>query len=329
MAVALMETGLAGRRPRLLATLAVAALALAVIAGFGGTLAPALDSLGHFRAHLAVLLALASLAALALRVRLVGALGLGVAAAALITVAPFLVPHRSGASASPSRSYSLLQMNVLYRAGDREAALRRVRDAQPDVVTLQEMTPEWRDALASLSDSYPYQFFCRWPGGPTSDAAILSRRPFAAGDRGTCDTMNALSARAVDFDGVAVTIASQHQLWPWPAGQWHRIAALRPTLAALPKPLIVGGDFNAAPWSAAVRTYAAAAGTRPVEGIGPTWFPEVLPAELGRWFGLPLDNVLASDGIAVLGSERLPATGSDHLPVLVRFTLAPPSPPPR
>ena len=40
-----------------------------------------------------------------------------------------------------------------------------------------------------------------------------------------------------------------------------------------------------------------------------------------RLFGLPIDNILASDAVRVLDVRTLPPTGSDHLPVLVRFAI--------
>ena len=72
-----------------------------------------------------------------------------------------------------------------------------------------------------------------------------------------------------------------------------------------------------------VQSYADATGTKPVTGIGPTWMYRRLPASLARYVGLPIDNVLASDGITALATERLAPTASDHLPVLVRFAVAP------
>jgi endonuclease/exonuclease/phosphatase (EEP) superfamily protein YafD len=175
---------------------------------------------------------------------------------------------------------------------------------------------------SGLAGSYPHQFYCR-AGSSVGNTAILSRRPFAE-PAIPCRPVQGFSAQAVDLDGRVVTIASQHLNWPWPHGQWRQIEALRWPLNELPWPVIVGGDFNAAPWSAAVGTYAEAGGLEIARGVGPTWLDRRLGPSLTAWIGLPIDNVLHSPEIDVLAVERLAPTASDHLPVLVTFSVAAP-----
>ncbi|MEO1103367.1 MAG: endonuclease/exonuclease/phosphatase family protein, partial [Pseudomonadota bacterium] len=98
-------------------------------------------------------------------------------------------------------------------------------------------------------------------------------------------------------------------------------------LLAAPKPLVAAGDFNAVTWSAAFRRYAELSGTVPVEGIGGTWTDWIVPAWTLRWAGLPIDNVLTSPTITVLDASVLPATMSDHRPILVRFAVPAPTAP--
>jgi endonuclease/exonuclease/phosphatase (EEP) superfamily protein YafD len=126
-------------------------------------------------------------------------------------------------------------------------------------------------------------------------------------------------ARRVALPGGGVTIASQHLRWPWPYSQWFHIDALAPALAEAGSPLVIGGDFNAVPWSAAVESYAAASGTEAVGGIGPTWLHPSLPGRWRRVVGLPIDNILVSPGVTITAVSRPMATASDHLPVLVAF----------
>lgn len=313
-------TGFVSRR-RAVGTLLLAC-ALALVAGFGGPLFAPLDSLSHFRVHLGVLVLMLALGALALRLRVASLAGALVAVAALATSLPYM-PGFAPASAAGAQGpgYTLLQMNLLYKADDRADAIRRIGEARPDIVTVQETTAEWVATFEALRDTYPHQFFCR--EGNRIDAGILSRRPFLAD--GFCDARNALAAQSVDFNGRTVTVVSHHQLWPWPAGQWRRLGRIEPTLDALPGPILLGGDFNAVPWSAIVRRYEAALGVEAVRGIGPTWGPVPGVDALARWFGLPIDNVLHSPEIEILSAERLQATTSDHLPVLVRFVLPVPS----
>lgn len=308
------------RTRRLVLRIAVAGAVAAVALGFLGAFAAPFDSFAHFRAHLAAGLVVLALAALLLRLPWSAGLAAAVAVAGFATTLPYLLPRAQ--EPGEGAVYTLLQMNLRWDAEGTAGAIRRIAEAQPDVVTLQEISPRWRQALAPLAEGYPHQLYCEEADGFLGDSAILSRRPFAEGTGTFCDAHHSLAAARVDFNGTDVTVASHHQLWPWPMGQWPRLDALRPALQALPEPVLLGGDFNAAPWSALLADYTGLTGTRVVHGVGATWFPSFLPAEWARGAGLAIDHVLVSPQIGIVSAQRMEATASDHLPVLVRFTVA-------
>nr|WP_232845708.1 endonuclease/exonuclease/phosphatase family protein [Aurantimonas marina] len=215
-------------------------------------------------------------------------------------------------------------MNLRWSATDRTAAIRLIGELSPDVVTLQEARKKWRPLLQSLSARYPYRFDCTGPRA-YFDVVILSRRPFATDEPGDCDRPGTFASRTVDFNGQALTIATQHLTWPWPGGQWRQLERLQDRLRRLRRlgtPVLIAGDFNAAPWSAALRTYAAASGTGIVPNVGPSWLFRPLTGWLAPYAGLPIDNVLVSPGVKIISVGRQPATGSDHLPLLVTFGVA-------
>ncbi|KQT55292.1 MULTISPECIES: endonuclease/exonuclease/phosphatase family protein [unclassified Aureimonas] len=298
------------------------ATAFAVVAGFFGESVPLLDTLGQFRAHLAAALVLLALA-LSLHRFFLAAFAAALAAAlGLSSTLPLVLPQGEAAGVLPASMprYTLLQMNLRYDTEDKQQAIRRILDLDPDVVTLQEMTVSWQTAFETISDRYPYQSYCS-PGDAMGDVAILSRRPFVEGVRSVCEPKASFEARVVDFDGHPVTVGAQHLRWPYPGRQWSQIERVSPALGKLATPLVIGGDFNAAPWSAAIRVYAAAAALRVVAGIGPTYAPAFMPDGLRRRLGLPIDNVLVSNEIVVLSTKRPEATASDHSPVLVSFAI--------
>jgi endonuclease/exonuclease/phosphatase (EEP) superfamily protein YafD len=300
--------------------LAVAGLAAAalVAASFGGTLHPALDSVAQFRAHLAAIAAVAGLLALLSRpaqLRAVGLVALLAGGGGIASVAPFLVPG-GARTANAAPTFALLQMNLRFDA-DIDPAVALVRALQPDVVTVQEATARMLPAFATLAG---YEVSTCGSPARLFSSLILSRHPFVG--EASCGSGRVM-ARGVELGGRAVTVVSEHLVWPWPFGQARDIASRAPLLAGLTRPVLVAGDFNAAPWSVAVRAYAAASGTAPVSGIGATWLHRALPQALTPFAGLPLDNVLVSSDVAVVEARRLPSTRSDHRPVLLRFTLAP------
>ncbi len=82
-------------------------------------------------------------------------------------------------------------------------------------------------------------------------------------------------------------------------------------------PLIVAGDFNAAPWSYVLRDLAAQAEVShvwPAFDWTKTWRP--LP-----FFGLPVDHILLSETWQVHNYRYGQPGGSDHAPVLIDLFL--------
>lgn len=301
-----------------------AALALPIALGFLGDFHPAFDSLAHFRAHLAAGLLVACVVLMVLRQRLVALTGLALAAGALVTTAPaYLAAPISPANASADvPAYRLLHLNLRFDNAEPEKALSVIARARPDVITLNEMSPIWEAKLDLIRAAYPHRVVCA-SSKRIGGVAILSRRPFA-GD-GFCEKRGRFGHVLVDFGGRPVTIAVLHLEWPWPFGQARQVAALEGPLAAIEGPMLVAGDLNAALWSRTVRRLARAGDLQPIAGLGPTWSPPSLRA-LRRWIGLGIDHVMAGGGIAVQAARTGDDAGSDHLPVIVDFTLPPARP---
>lgn len=297
-------------------------VSVAILASFLNGVAEPFDSIAHFRAHLGVVLVILAVVLFARRTFIAALVAGLIAVAALATTLPWLIMETGSANEPPEGEprYTLLQMNLRFDAEPRPA-LRRIAAVQPDLLTLQEVTPRWRPILATLDETYPYQAVCDLENS-IGDVVVMSRRPMIEGSL-VCSPKEDVVAARFNLNGRNVTIASAHLRWPWPFSGWQQIQRIEPVLEDLPTPLIIGGDFNATPWSAAVATVAATSGTTPLSGIGPTFMLNILPTELAWWVGLPIDNVLVSPEVTVLSSERLTATGSDHLPVLLTFTLEP------
>jgi endonuclease/exonuclease/phosphatase (EEP) superfamily protein YafD len=118
----------------------------------------------------------------------------------------------------------------------------------------------------------------------------------------------------------AFTFVGGHP-WP-PLPQWgdlHRsqMQAITTVAEQAAKPLIVAGDFNAAPWSYTVRELASASQATPIRSlfeIPRTWRP--FPG-----FGLPIDHVLVSKEWQVIRQEYGAAGGSDHVPIIIDLQL--------
>ncbi|MDN2568592.1 endonuclease/exonuclease/phosphatase family protein, partial [Aquibium sp. A9E412] len=219
--------------------------------------------------------------------------------------------------------HRLLQLNLRYDNRSADAVLALIAETAPDVVTLNEVSSAWREALRATEDDYPYRVFCR-PGALIGGVAILSRRRFDYRWPPQCHERGALAIAGVWLDETrSLKVAAVHLGWPWPYGQHGQVARLAAPLGTLGETALVAGDLNAAPWSETATRLAAAGGLTMVRGIGPTWLHRALPGALRPALGLPIDHVLVKGAVLPLAARRLAAAGSDHLPVLFDFALLP------
>jgi endonuclease/exonuclease/phosphatase (EEP) superfamily protein YafD len=306
--------------------LAMLAVAAAIAAGFFGHLHPALDSFAHFRAHLAVLLGLVSLPLFATRFLKIGATGLLYAILAFATTSGTVPIPELGVEYGPLHagdpqdpSYRLLQLNLLFNNPQPELVLSLIGRVQPDVLTLEEISPLWTEKLKLVSARYPYSIFCPDPEDYRG-VAILSRRPFRSGTQPSCDGQGALAIASIDFGGQNADIAALHLSWPWPRKQYWEIDGLRTSFEKIGASAILAGDLNAVPWSRTPARVAAYGGLTLMPSPGPTWLFLELPRTL-LFAGLPIDQVFAKGDVRVHSIERLDAVGSDHSPLLVEFSM--------
>ncbi|MER9301598.1 endonuclease/exonuclease/phosphatase family protein [Mesorhizobium sp. M0293] len=307
------------------AFLAMLACSITLVAGFFGTLHPAFDSFSHFRVHFAVLMALCALPLLATTFRLQAAVALLFAVAAFATTlnalpSPWPVQAAYEAKNEDRAIYKLLQMNLRYDNPTPKKVLSLIGRTNPDVITLDEVSAMWTTELGYISSAYPYRILCPYPNG-IFGVALLSRRPFAAGTEAHCERRGAMATATVDFGGIDIDVAAIHLSWPWPREQYWQIGELTEQLSALGETAIMAGDCNAVPWSAAVRRVALLGGLTVMPSAGPTWIHIKLPDVLRRFAGLPIDQVFSKGGVTIHSATRLEDTGSDHLPVMVEFSL--------
>ncbi|MBO0662301.1 endonuclease/exonuclease/phosphatase family protein [Jiella sp. MQZ9-1] len=300
-------------------------VSLAIVGGFFGRDVPFFDSLAHFRAHLAVILFALAVLLLFSRSVLGAIVSAAIAAYAAVTVFAYVVPQPAGTASAPAgrTALTLLQMNLKYDA-EAQPAIATIEQVKPDIVTMQEINQRWLDAMNGLNAVYPYRVVCG--AGHHGGVAIFSKLAFAS-PTANCHATDGFVAQRLDLgNGRGLTVASEHLEWPWPHRQGLQMASLGRVLPALEQPDLVSGDFNAVAWSGTVQRFAEATSTRPVHGIGPTWLARELPDVLRPLIGLPIDNILVSKDVEVLAVARQPATASDHLPVLLHFTVAPAQP---
>ncbi|MEZ4591683.1 MAG: endonuclease/exonuclease/phosphatase family protein [Chloroflexota bacterium] len=243
--------------------------------------------------------------------------------ALLLNLLPLMayLPKSDSAVASQPTDLRLMVYNIYYRNNDLDAIRAEVDAFDPDIIFLMEYSFAIQAEIEAQFADYPYRLI--EPSRMTSGVALFSRVPITASEVYRFEGTRIPIIEAIfDVAGQAVTLVGGHP-WP-PIDRWASLHALQVAdvqrVAALADgPLIVAGDFNAVPWSFALRQLQAAAGVQDTRrGLG----------RLTTWSGPPLvrlslDHVFASDELAVQGYAYGQPGGSDHLPLVVDFSVTP------
>lgn len=239
-----------------------------------------------------------------------------------------------GDTAAKDGSWSIMSFNLLVGGQPAADAMDAIASASPDLLCLQEMTPQFAEAFARrFSASYPYLLF--EPHPTVQGIGIASRYRLSEGELLTLGLpyMPAVAA-TVHLDQEAVRIACAHFV-PHIANfepsdgirdRYYRnrtirtgqAQALLDHLNSNGNPAIVLGDLNEWKGQAAL-TELAEAGFRdacqaPDSRCGPTW-----PGRVSYGPALvQLDHILGR-GIEFRQATVLGAGGSDHYPIIARF----------
>ncbi len=260
-----------------------------------------------------------------------GALILFAVAAQGALAGPELLEGARGASSGTlfahSPAFSVLTFNVWNDSTDPAAVIDRILASGADVVTLQEGLNIERLSSPSLAAAYPYQATCDdWWG---CEILILSKRPildhhFAAPKpEGSGGPLWAVWITTLAPDGHPVRVLSTHFARPIPPdfreSQVDRLSEIVGGLGT--GSLVVTGDCNAGGASFALRKQDSALPslTRRTHAVF-SW-PAIFengdrPAPFPF---LAIDQVYATRDWRTLDVARLPRSGSDHYPVLVRL----------
>lgn len=259
-------------------------------------------------------------AAAALRVRGALAAAVGCCLGFGAVLAPLALPGPDPSPAPTGPELRVMTANVQYGRAEPEAVVRLVRERRVDLLGVQELTPEFHDALlaAGLAELLPHMVIDARPG--PDGTGLYSRHPAEAVDV-EVDARSAHPTGLVDVPGAPpVQVTVVHPVPPvgGDLGAWRR------TLRTLPRPEGDGrvhmliGDFNATADQPTMRAllddgYVDAAAARG-QGWVPTWSRGLGPA-------LPIDHVLVDRSTAVAGVSVHGLPGSDHKAVVAELRL--------
>ena len=299
----------------------VAALALALLAAAIGAAmdrAPGVAALlALLQVHVSALAAALGLAAFAAGWR-GPALAAGVAAmlGAAGAAEPLLRPAERPAAPGPTLAIAFATANLNLGNPDLDALREALAGLGAEVLVTQETPRALLDAPGALAEIFPHRRRSDLNGGD-GGPAIWSRFPLRHSGPGNAEGPHP-SHLIVTLDlpeGGRLQVMTLHFAWPAFDGQARQVADFARFRTHLSPPLVVAGDFNAPPWSRAIRQVERVAGVQAPGGWRPTWVGGAadVPLRLPRWAGLPIDHLAASPGIGIREIGRTSLPGSDHL----------------
>jgi endonuclease/exonuclease/phosphatase (EEP) superfamily protein YafD len=272
----------------------------------------------HFRVqYLGVTIALLVLVALRRRWGACAALVAAgaVSAAAVLPYLPLGVAAK--AVAADAARLTVLSVNVSYRQFAARTLLQTIRDAKPDVLVVQELTPHAETVLAGLDAEFPYNQ--KFPAEGAYGIGLWSRLPIESSATFALGRVPAIEARLRGVDGT-FTVIGVHLRAPMTArraaARNQELGELAARIRATDGPLIVAGDFNATPYTPYFQEWLEQSGltdSRRGRTLSTSW-PTMMPLA-----GIPIDHVAVNDGFTVISHQRLPNFDSDHYGILVEL----------
>lgn len=303
---------------RFLVVCGLLCLALFMLFAFLGQWKRPLDSFSHFlHYYMLALLGVAAVAAF-LKMKKTAIVSLATFAVGVFLLGPaqpfaFSLAKTNGAS-SP-RDITVMTFNMLYLNDKVEEINNYINNQDPDIIFLQEVSPK-NEALLERLKNYPHQQRCHL--NRMMSIMVLSKaRPIAQ----DCLAESRLAWMELKLNGQTFRAISTHLHWPWPLRQWEQIDSLRNDIALWDQDtaIVLGGDFNAVPWSHAVRTIEDIIHSKIVPGFRMTLYKFVTLIEAPLF--VPIDQILLPANAAVKTAHVGPDLGSDHRPVTVTMTL--------
>jgi endonuclease/exonuclease/phosphatase (EEP) superfamily protein YafD len=205
------------------------------------------------------------------------------------------------------------------------STLNRVfMNVDADILLLLEVTQQHMDPLQPLFQTYPYKVIKLNEGSCGTGTVLMSRFPIADYKVTQYSKFgNMLVAATLEIDDKEVAFYAVH----FPRPEFHQTKLPRSTqfvtlarqIQKQSVPVIVAGDFNAAPYSPMFQKMMDISGLKDSRsGYGwqpswPTYFPPL-------W--IPIDHVLVSPDIQVHKRSTGAYIGSDHYPVFAELSIS-------
>ena len=298
------------------ATLGLMAVTLS---GFLGRLWWILDLLAHFRVqYLVAAVLLLSVSTLGKRARL-SILSAGITLVNLSLIVPLFIPLHAAEVESPE--YRLFLSNVLTSNPQHDRTRQLIEESDADFVALLEVNQNWLDDL--MLEELGYAHSILMPRSDNFGIALYSRYPIEQSQIISYDPWGLPTIVAeIRLDEQLITLLVTHTVPPKSEKltevRHEQMNGITAYISGLEPPIIVAGDLNATSWSPYFSEWLEVSNlldSRRGFGVQPTY------TAVHRWFKVPIDHILISGDILVHDRFVASGIGSDHLPVIMDFSV--------
>ncbi|MDF7825848.1 endonuclease/exonuclease/phosphatase family protein [Pontiellaceae bacterium B12227] len=212
-------------------------------------------------------------------------------------------------------------MNLNAGNGNTEQVLEAIKLAAPDILLLEEVTPKWAQELKVLDTTFRYRI--TEPQDGCFGISLLSKYPLEHSEIVEIGTTGVPSIiTEAHFPNGVISIIGTHPLPPvgtdYSNQRNTQLAALPGYVEKQKYPVLLIGDLNTTPWSFHFQHLLKESGLKnSMQGFGhqPSWPSEKL------FLRIPLDHMLHAEAITIHNRMIGPKVGSDHLPVIVDFSV--------
>lgn len=219
------------------------------------------------------------------------------------------------------QTYRLLSVNLLQKNTSYAKVRQLIGRTNPDLILLLEISQAWMAELRPVLAAYPYS--CRQLRNDNYGIAFFSRLPCLQVEIINVGPGKRPSVFArCQLDGTPLVVIGTHPPppldGPGAVERNRQLANLACFVRGQDGEVILAGDLNITSWSPHFQDLIRQSGLRDSRvgfGIQPTW-----PTNNPLLF-VPIDHVLVSEGINIQQRQTGPYTGSDHLPVILDFSL--------
>lgn len=234
-----------------------------------------------------------------------------------------LAPSSSSITIEKPGTYSMFQANVYKYNFEYQILIDMVRDLDPDIFVIFEMTPTWQRELQALTPIWPY--YHALPENGSHGIGLYSKYPLSDIQiiEMSSEDIPALLAK-VGLNGQTVQLLNVHPRPPTQQSFYkNRNQHFEWLISNIDNyndlPVIVAGDLNTTMFAPYYKNFIRKTGllnARNGRGIQNSWF-----IYGWRLAGIPIDHFLHNDKIQVVHSNVTPEIRSDHLPVLTYFQI--------